>query len=67
MELLGFQIVPYYGVGYKVLKTSERFAEGFEFHQTYPSAETRNINYLITTSYPFQLEYVRFDVFCHHQ
>ena len=48
-----------YGVGSKVLETSERRAEDFVFRQEYPQSETRNINYLITTSYPFQLENVR--------
>ena len=49
-------IKPYYGVGYRVLATSERFAQDFRFRQKYPESETRNISYLITTSYPFQLE-----------
>ena len=48
------------GVGSKVLETSERLAKPFKFVQTYPTSETRNLNYLITTSYLFQLE----DVSC---
>ena len=53
----------YFGVGIKVLETSERLAERFKFHQKYPETEKRNINYLITTSYPFQLKKVCFERF----
>ena len=46
------------GIASKILETSERLAQVFKFFQTYPASETRNLNYLITTSYPFQLENV---------
>ena len=54
------QIKSVFGIGSKVLETSERLAQVFIFYQTYPTSETRNLNYLVTTSYLFQLE----DVSC---
>ena len=54
------QIKSVFGIGSKVLETSERLVQVFKFFQTYPTTETRNLNYLITTSYLFQLE----DVSC---
>ena len=54
------QIKSMYGIGSKVLETSERLEQVFKFFSTYPTSERRNLNFLITTSYPFQLE----DVSC---